>query len=75
MEIPSPCPNDVYEARMTTAVEAATAGGIGRMVFGDLFLEDVRAYGEGRAFSAPIGVWVAAVVERDGFVFCDVVPF
>ncbi len=46
VEIPSPCPNDVYEARMAAAVEAALAVGIERMVFGDLFLEDVREYRE-----------------------------
>jgi uncharacterized protein (TIGR00290 family) len=47
VEIPSPCPNDVYEKRMAGAVDAARADGIERIVFGDLFLEDVRAYREG----------------------------
>ncbi len=46
VEIPSPCPNDVYESRMTAAVAAARATGADRMVFGDLFLEDVRDYRE-----------------------------
>ncbi len=46
VEIPSPCPNDVYEARMAAAVADARIAGIERMVFGDLFLEDVRAYRE-----------------------------
>jgi uncharacterized protein (TIGR00290 family) len=46
VEIPSPCPNDVYEARMGAAVEAARAAGVDHMVFGDLFLEDVRSYRE-----------------------------
>ena len=46
VEIPFPCPNDVYEARMAVAVAEAVAGGIGHVVFGDLFLEDVRAYRE-----------------------------
>ncbi len=44
--IPSPCPNDVYEARMRTAMDAAVQDGVGAMVFGDLFLEDVRHYRE-----------------------------
>lgn len=153
VEIPSPCPNDVYEARMAAAMSVAVASGVGRVVFGDIFLEDVRAYREaalrgsgvtptfplwrrptrelaryiidagiravvtcidprqlspglvGRAydaqfleelpeevdpcgergefhtfvwdgpgFSAPIDVKVGELVERDGFVFCDVLP-
>lgn len=153
VEIPSPCPNDVYEARMAAAMSAAVASGVGGVVFGDIFLEDVRAYREaalrgsgvtptfplwgrptqelaryiidagiravvtcidprrlspglvGRAydaqfleelpgevdpcgergefhtfvwdgpgFSAPIDVKVGELVERDGFVFCDVLP-
>jgi uncharacterized protein (TIGR00290 family) len=46
VDIPSPCPNEVYEARMTAAVSAARDAQVERMVFGDLFLEDVRAYRE-----------------------------
>jgi uncharacterized protein (TIGR00290 family) len=46
VEIPSPCPNDVYAARMEAAMTAARSAGIGQIVFGDLFLEDVRAYRE-----------------------------
>ena len=42
--IPSPCPNDVYEARMDEACAAIRAQGIRHIVFGDLFLEDIRAY-------------------------------
>lgn len=153
VEIPFPCPNDVYEARMAVAVAEAVTGGVGHVVFGDLFLEDVRAYREaslqgsglhpvfplwgrptaalarqmlaagvkavvtcvdpkqvpadlagrpyderfledlpadadpcgergefhtfvwdGPGFSSPIGIEVGEVTERDGFVFCDVVP-
>jgi uncharacterized protein (TIGR00290 family) len=44
--IPSPCPNEVYEARMGEAVRQARAAGITHMAFGDLFLEDVRRYRE-----------------------------
>jgi uncharacterized protein (TIGR00290 family) len=151
--LPAPCPNDVYEARMTRAIDVAKDDGIGAMVFGDLFLEDVRQYREealaasgmvplfplwsrptaelaramisqgvravltcvdpskvppsfvGRAFdedllnelppgvdpcgergefhtfvwdapmfSAPIPIRTGERVERDGFVFCDVLP-
>lgn len=46
VEIPSPCPNEVYEARMAAAMSAARADGVEQIVFGDLFLEDVRAYRE-----------------------------
>jgi uncharacterized protein (TIGR00290 family) len=42
--IPSPCPNEVYEARMGQAMAEALREGVGAMVFGDLFLEDVRQY-------------------------------
>ncbi len=42
--IPSPCTNEIYEARMETAMAAARAGDVTHMAFGDLFLEDVRAY-------------------------------
>jgi uncharacterized protein (TIGR00290 family) len=46
--IPFPCPNDVYEARMAAFVEKAQDDGVEAMAFGDLFLEDVRAYREAR---------------------------
>lgn len=44
--IPAPCPNEVYEQAMATAVEEARRQGVTQMVFGDLFLDDVRAYRE-----------------------------
>ena len=153
VEIPFPCPNDVYEARMGNAMGRAVDEGVRHVVFGDLFLDDVRAYREqalegsgitpvfplwgrptdvlaremigagiravvtcvdprqapaalaGRSFDdsflaelppgadpcgergefhtfvwdapgfrAPIAVEAGEVVERDGFVFCDVLP-
>jgi uncharacterized protein (TIGR00290 family) len=46
--IPSPCPNDVYEARMREALSRALAEGFTHVAFGDLFLEDVRRYREER---------------------------
>jgi uncharacterized protein (TIGR00290 family) len=151
--IPSPCTNEVYEARMADACAAIKASGIHHIIFGDLFLEDIRAYRErqfaalgmtpifplwgrntrqlatemidsglvaylvcldpkrtptsfagrrfdaallreipahvdpcgengefhtvvtqGSMFSAPIGVSIGRTVERDGFVFTDVIP-
>ncbi len=153
VEIPFPCPNDLYEARMSEAIAQAVADAVEHVVFGDLFLEDVRAYREtalagsgltplfplwgmptdalakeilatgiravvtcvdprqipaelaGRhydegfladlvpsadpcgergefhtfvwdapAFSSPVDIEVGEITERDGFVFCDVVP-
>jgi uncharacterized protein (TIGR00290 family) len=153
VELPAPCPNETYEAAMRDAVATARADGATRVVFGDLFLADVRRYREahlagtglvptfplwdeptarlaqemldagvravltcvdpsvlpasfvGRpfdadlladlpahvdpcgergefhtfvwdapGFSAPIPVELGETVERDGFVFCDVVP-
>jgi uncharacterized protein (TIGR00290 family) len=42
--IPSPCSNEIYEQAMTGALLAAAAEGVTHVVFGDLFLEDIRAY-------------------------------
>lgn len=42
--LPSPCPNEVYEARMAEATERIKTEGVRHMIFGDLFLEDIRAY-------------------------------
>jgi len=44
--LPSPCPNDEYERRMSTAIERAVEEGITHIAFGDMFLEDVRQYRE-----------------------------
>ncbi len=44
--IPFPCPNDIYEARMEAALAEAKAAGVRHVIFGDLFLQDVRAYRE-----------------------------
>jgi uncharacterized protein (TIGR00290 family) len=151
--IPSPCTNEVYEARMAEACATLKAAGVHHLVYGDLFLEDIRAYRErtlaalgmtpifplwgrdtrrlaaemiegglvahlvcldpkrlpaafagrrfdaalleeipanidpcgengefhtvvtqGPMFSAPIGVSIGETVERDGFIFTDVIP-
>ena len=44
VRLPWPCPNDIYEARMAEATAALSAQGIRHLVFGDLFLEDIRTY-------------------------------
>ncbi|HXH06574.1 MAG TPA: hypothetical protein VNI83_08285 [Vicinamibacterales bacterium] len=46
VDLPWPCSNDIYEARMRDAVARARNAGIDAIAFGDLFLEDVRAYRE-----------------------------
>ena len=46
VEIPSPCPHDVYEASMARSMALAAGSGVRHVVFGDLFLADVRAYRE-----------------------------
>ena len=151
--LPSPCPNDVYEAKIAAALQVAADDDVTAFIFGDLFLEDIRSYREqqlqgtgvdplfplwgrptealaremldlgiaailtcvdpqrvpasfaGRrfdeqlladlppevdpcgengefhtvvldapGFAAPLQATVGDVVERDGFVFCDVIP-
>ena len=46
--IPHPCPNEVYEARMATAIAEAVVDGFTHVAFGDLFLDEVRRYREER---------------------------
>ena len=46
VRIPFPCPNEVYEREMGQAIAQAKARGVTHMIFGDLFLADVRAYRE-----------------------------
>jgi uncharacterized protein (TIGR00290 family) len=48
IDLPWPCSNDVYEARMAGAVARLEADGFTHIAFGDLFLEDVRRYREER---------------------------
>jgi uncharacterized protein (TIGR00290 family) len=44
--IPSPCPNEIYERAMSEAMVRARSEGVRHVIFGDLFLEDIRAYRE-----------------------------
>jgi uncharacterized protein (TIGR00290 family) len=46
IDIPYPCPNADYERIMGTFVAQVRAHGVEAMAFGDLFLEDIRAYRE-----------------------------
>lgn len=42
--LPWPCTNEDYESRMTGACETMKAKGVSHVIYGDLYLEDVRAY-------------------------------
>jgi uncharacterized protein (TIGR00290 family) len=44
--IPSPCTNEIYEHELAAALTAARDDGVTHVVFGDLFLADIRAYRE-----------------------------
>jgi uncharacterized protein (TIGR00290 family) len=46
IHIPFPCSNEIYERKMAAAIADARVSGVTHMIFGDLFLEDVRAYRE-----------------------------
>ena len=54
VRIPFPCPNEIYEREMAAALTEAKRAGVSHVVFGDLFLQDIRAYRETRL--AQIGV-------------------
>lgn len=46
VQIPYPCSNADYESRMRALIERLQGERIAHMAFGDLYLEDVRAYRE-----------------------------
>jgi uncharacterized protein (TIGR00290 family) len=48
VRIPYPCTNEIYERAMANAMQGAIARGVSHIIFGDLFLEDIRAYREAR---------------------------
>jgi uncharacterized protein (TIGR00290 family) len=52
VEIPPVCSNEVYESRLGGAFASAELRGAEEVAFGDLFLEDVRAYRESRLAAA-----------------------
>ncbi len=54
VRIPWPCPNEQYEGEMARALAEARAGGISHVIFGDLFLADVRAYREAKMVGSGI---------------------
>jgi uncharacterized protein (TIGR00290 family) len=54
VRLPWPCTNEIYEQRMAEACRRALDVHIDAVAFGDLFLEDVRAYRERQL--APTGL-------------------
>ena len=44
VDLPFPCSNEEYEARMGKACARAVSDGFEGVAFGDLFLEEIRAY-------------------------------
>jgi len=46
VNLPWPCSNDEYELRLQRIIARAKEEGITHFAFGDLFLEDIRAYRE-----------------------------
>jgi uncharacterized protein (TIGR00290 family) len=46
VRIPYPCPNEIYEQRMREVLSRWKTKGVSNVIFGDLFLEDIRKYRE-----------------------------
>ncbi len=46
VRIPYPCPNEIYEIEMAKALGRAKVDGVTHVIFGDLFLADLRAWRE-----------------------------
>lgn len=67
VNIPSPCSNEQYEASMRQVITEATRQGIEQIAFGDLFLEDIRAYREaqlaGTGVSPIFPLWKAPTAD------------
>ncbi|HZQ90741.1 MAG TPA: ATP-binding protein [Terriglobales bacterium] len=55
LPLPWPCPNAEYERRMRRACEEARERGAEAVAFGDLFLQDVRAYRERQLAGTGLG--------------------
>jgi diphthamide synthase (EF-2-diphthine--ammonia ligase) len=61
VELPSPCPNEVYEERTGASWAALRRRGATEVVYGDLFLADIRAFREralaGTGLTARFPLW------------------
>ncbi|HEX4134146.1 MAG TPA: ATP-binding protein [Bryobacteraceae bacterium] len=67
IDLPWPCPNQVYEGLMAGMLDRAREQGITAVAFGDLFLEDIRQYRErqmeGTGLSPLFPVWQIPTAE------------
>jgi uncharacterized protein (TIGR00290 family) len=67
VRIPYPCPNEIYEHEMAKAMNEARARGVTHVIFGDLFLEDIRAYREAKlkdvALTPVFPLWLKPTAE------------
>ena len=67
VRIPYPCPNEIYEREMAAAMEGAKARGVTHIIFGDLYLEDIRAYREeklkGTGITPVFPIWLKPTAE------------
>ena len=65
VDVPWPCSNAEYESRMSHVFDRARQQGITHCAFGDLFLEDIRAYRErqftGTGITPLFPLWCSAV--------------
>lgn len=53
VSLPNPCSNEeIYERRMAAAIARIKAEGVTHIVFGDLFLQDIRVYREEKLAAA-----------------------
>lgn len=52
VDIPAPCSNEEYENAMRAFFDSSAADGVTHMIFGDLFLEDLRAWREAKLAEA-----------------------
>ena len=77
VRIPYPCPNEVYEQKMVELLRNYESKGVSHVVFGDLFLEDIRRYREDKlaevGFTPIFPLWkentkeLAKTIIRVGF--------
>lgn len=71
VRIPSPCPNAIYEREMMAALAEFQGQGVQHVIFGDLFLQDIRAYREAQlgaiGMSGVFPLWMrdTAVLARE----------
>ncbi|MGG1572750.1 diphthine--ammonia ligase [Fictibacillus sp. NRS-1165] len=55
VKIPTVCTNEIYEERMREEMDKLSEAGIRHVMFGDIFLADIREYRESKLKQAGIG--------------------